>query len=85
MEFRVELTQLAEADIAAAYAYLRAHSAPAAARWVRGLHQRIGSLVHLPERCPRIAEAEELGLPVRQLLYGQRTETYRMGVTRIRR
>jgi plasmid stabilization system protein ParE len=36
------------------------------------------SLEELPNRCPRAPEAQLLGAPLRQLLYGQRSSSFRI-------
>lgn len=65
MEFRVEITPPAEADIAQAFGYVREFSEPAAIRWVNGIRKQIASLRTFPSRCPVIPETEELGFEVR--------------------
>jgi plasmid stabilization system protein ParE len=78
MAYRIRLTRPAEEDAYAAYEHLRILSPASAEKWLRGLFQAVFSLEELPARRPLISEAEELGLPIRQLLYGKRTGTYRI-------
>ncbi|MCI0655887.1 MAG: type II toxin-antitoxin system RelE/ParE family toxin [Acidobacteria bacterium] len=53
--------------------------APArATRWLTDLFGAIRTLADLPARCPMLPEAEELGRPLRHLVYGQRTGAYRI-------
>jgi len=49
-----------------------------AARWLTRLFATITTLADMPARCPIIPEADELGRPLRHLLYGRRTGTYRI-------
>jgi plasmid stabilization system protein ParE len=49
-----------------------------ATRWYNGLVDAVYSLDTLPLRCPLAAESEELGIALRQLLYGKRSATYRI-------
>jgi plasmid stabilization system protein ParE len=50
MEFRVEITPPAEADVAQAFSYIRQFSEPAAVRWAIGIRQQIAFLATLPSR-----------------------------------
>ena len=68
----------AEADIRAGHAYLAEHSSEAATRWVRLVKAAMSSLEEMPLRAPTAPEAEKLGFPLRQLLYGQRPGVYRI-------
>ena len=72
MAYKVKLTATAEADAYAAYDYIREFSPRSAQKWLRELFQAIFTLDEMPSRCPVIAEAEEIGQPLRQLLYGKR-------------
>jgi plasmid stabilization system protein ParE len=68
----------AMADVRAAVAW-RSQRAPAhAARWHAGLLAAIRSLANGPERCPLADEAADLGLELRELLYGRRRNVYRI-------
>ena len=42
------------------------------------LFAAIATLSEMPDRCPMIPEADELGHPARQLLYGKRSGQYRI-------
>ena len=68
--YRVEITRLAEADIEAIYSYLRRDSDRAASAFVEEFERQIVSLERFPLRCPVIAEADDLGVPYRHLVYG---------------
>src|SRR5689334_22619372 len=78
MTYRVELADSAEADAEVAYLWLRAHFPDTAARWFNGLYAAIDTLSKLPLRCPLAPEAAEIGMPLRQLLYGRRPHVYRV-------
>jgi plasmid stabilization system protein ParE len=78
MAYKVRLTRPAEDDAYAAYDYIREVAPKSCDKWLEELFATIGSLGDLPARCPLIPEAEELGYPARQLLYGKRTGTYRI-------
>jgi plasmid stabilization system protein ParE len=49
-----------------------------ATRWAARLTATIATLKTLPERCPLAAEADELGIELRELLFGKRHGTYRI-------
>jgi toxin ParE1/3/4 len=78
MTFRVRLSSLAKADLDAALDYIHSHSPERARRWLDGLENAISSLKTLPQRCPVIPEADELGITMRHLLYGQRAALFRI-------
>lgn len=79
MDFRVELTQRAQRDIAAIYAWLRGEQADeAGAKWFTALRGAISSLGALPTRCPLAPESREVPVEVRQLLHGRRPHVYRI-------
>lgn len=71
MTFTVEMTDRARRDAQDAYDWI-AREAPAAAdRWLDGLEEAVRSLDAFPQRCKRAAEAEALGVDLRQRLYGR--------------
>ena len=78
MAYRVKLTQPAEADAYAAFEHIRELSPQSAEKWLRGLFEAVSTLEEMPSRCAIIPEAEELDLPLRQLLYGKRSGIYRI-------
>jgi plasmid stabilization system protein ParE len=79
MDFRVELSDRAQLDIAAIYDWLRAQRAgDAGERWFLDLRAAIASLTSLPSRCPVAAENRDSPLELRQLLYGRRPHIYRI-------
>jgi plasmid stabilization system protein ParE len=79
MDFRVELSDRAQADIAGIYDWLRSQQAgDAGERWFVALKSAIASLARLPSRCPLAPESRESAVEVRQLLYGRRPHVYRV-------
>jgi plasmid stabilization system protein ParE len=79
MDFRVELSDQAQRDIAAIYDWLRSQQAgEASERWFVALREAIASLTNLPSRCPVAPENRDSPVEVRQLLYGRRPHVYRI-------
>jgi plasmid stabilization system protein ParE len=70
----------AECDVDAILAWLsrRGVTASAAGRWHDRLLASIATLERDPQRCALASEAEELGLEVRELLFGRRPNVYRI-------
>ena len=79
MSYRVVVTARARADAVEAFRWLAERSPDAAARWYAGLEKAIAKLSTMPERHP-IAEdeSEQLGITLRQMLYGRRRGVYRL-------
>jgi plasmid stabilization system protein ParE len=67
---KVEITALAEADLAAIYQRIWEDSPTRAAEWRGGLLQAAQALEQLPLRCP-LAPESGAALEIRQLLYGR--------------
>ena len=79
MTYRVRLTAKAEADIDASLAWFRDQKAMAEGeRWFLRLSAKIGSLATRPERCSVALESEDIGLEIRELLFGKRQAVYRI-------
>ena len=78
MSFEVNFTLRSLADIDAAVAYRRGKSVSAAARWRAALLARVATLEQSPDRCPVADEAGDLGLDLRQLLFGKGRNVYRI-------
>ena len=79
MSYRVVVTARARADAVEALQWLAERSPDAAAQWYAGLEKAIAKLSTMPERHP-IAEdeSEQLGITLRQMLYGRRRGVYRL-------
>ena len=79
MDFRVELSDQAQRDIAAIYDWLCSQQAgDSGERWFIALRAAIASLANLPSRCPLAPEHQDSPVEVRQLLYGRRPHVYRI-------
>ena len=79
MDFRVELSQQAQRDIAAIYDWLQSQQAgEAGERWFVALRTAVASLRNLPARCPIASESRDSPIEVRHLLYGRRPHVYRI-------
>ena len=78
MAYRVEITEIAAAEIDNAYVWLRERSPEAAERWYRGLIATLETLRENPRRCVRILAASSAEAEVRQLIYGRRHGRYRV-------
>jgi plasmid stabilization system protein ParE len=66
------------ADIRAAVAWLNQSSPSAAAQLHAGLLAAVRSLARNAERYPLADEAADLGMDLRELLYGRRRNVYRI-------
>jgi plasmid stabilization system protein ParE len=79
VSYRVVVTARAMADAIEAFRWIAERSPDAAARWYEAFEQAIATLADMPERCP-VAEDEskQLGITLRQLLYGRRGGVYRI-------
>lgn len=78
MAYRVSLSARAEDDAYAAFERIREAAPMHAEKWLMRLFAAIDTLDEAPARCPVISEAEELGFPARQLLYGRGRGVYRI-------
>lgn len=78
MAYTVSLAATAEADAYAAFERIREVAPASAATGLASLFTAIRTLADIPARCPVIPEADELGRPVRHLLYGKRPGVYRI-------
>lgn len=79
MDFRVELSEQAQRDIAAIYDWLQSQQAgDAGERWFLALRAAVASLTSLPSRCPLAPENRDSPVDVRHLLYGRRPHVYRI-------
>jgi len=79
LKHQVRLTANAERDVESVLRWFNEQSAAAAgARWFAQLMSRIARLESHPTRCALAAEAEELGLEIRDLHFGKRRGTYRI-------
>jgi plasmid stabilization system protein ParE len=79
MTYRVEISSVAEAEADAAFLRLaQVMSLSQGGEWQSGLLRAIASLSTMPKRCPLAKENEYFSQEIRQLLYGQRRNSYRI-------
>jgi plasmid stabilization system protein ParE len=78
MKYQVLIQPPAQADIEAAYLYLRERSESAADRWLGGMESAIASLDSFPQRHGLAREDREFPEEIRQLLYGRRSGRFRV-------
>lgn len=79
MTYRVVFTAKARADAVKQFQYLADRSPAAAGRWFIGLEKAIAKLSKMPERHPVAQdESEQLGISLRQMLYGRRPGVFRI-------
>jgi plasmid stabilization system protein ParE len=76
--FQVEITPLAEADIAEIWDYIAADNPEAAPRFIEELERQLTNLEAFPERCPLIQENKRLGTNYRHLIYGNYRTIFRI-------
>jgi plasmid stabilization system protein ParE len=76
--YRIIFTPRARADAMNAFRWIEERSPTAAARWYAGLRRAVAKLAKMPERHPIAEESEQLGLNLRQMLYGRRRGVYRI-------
>jgi plasmid stabilization system protein ParE len=70
MKRKVLLTPQAEQDIRAAYLFIRADAPEAALRWRNGLRRLVRTLSTFSDKHEIAAEAREVGVELRQMLFG---------------
>jgi plasmid stabilization system protein ParE len=78
MEFKVEVTEIAAAEIDFAYQWIKERAPDAAERWYDGLMAALSGLRQNPRRCARVPSTSFVGAEVRQLVYGRRRGRYRV-------
>ena len=72
MTYRVEVAEVAKAEIRRQAGYLRTEASPASAdKWLAGLNKAIATLANRPLRCPLAAETDKFPRPLRELHYGR--------------
>jgi len=76
--YRVVFTARARADVIKQFHYLVDRSPAAAARWYTGIEKAIAKLGTQPERHPIADETDQLGITLRQMLYGRRPGVFRI-------
>jgi plasmid stabilization system protein ParE len=78
MNYRIEISSIAEAEADSAFLRLsQISSSVKASQWYAGLLEAIASLSQMPKRCPLARENEHFSQELRQLLYGRGRNSYR--------
>ncbi len=79
MNYRIEISSIAEAEADKAFLQLSQISSPIkASQWYSGLLEAIASLSQMPKRCPLARENDHFSQELRQLLYGRGRNSYRV-------
>ncbi|MEK6320998.1 MAG: type II toxin-antitoxin system RelE/ParE family toxin [Acidobacteriota bacterium] len=78
MPFRVDISPSALQDAEDAYLWIKRRAPGRASAWYEGLLEAINGLEQMPARCPVAPESEDLGIMIRQLLYGKKGSAYRI-------
>lgn len=79
MNYRIEISSIAEAEADSAFLRLsQISSSTKASQWYSGLLEAIASLSQMPKRCPLARENEHFSQELRQLLYGRERNSYRV-------
>jgi plasmid stabilization system protein ParE len=76
VKYHVELTAKAEWDVDGVLRWFHEQKATAAGgRWLGNIMARIDTLENQPRRCRLADEADDLGIELRELLFGKRHGT----------
>jgi plasmid stabilization system protein ParE len=78
MEYEIDVTDTAFAEIDDAYQWIKEWAPDAAESWYEGLMTALRSLRQNPRRCPRTFATNRGVSEVRQLIYGRRRGRYRV-------
>src|ERR1700722_15506811 len=78
MSHQVRITARAYADADEAFVWIQERAPQAATRWYASLMAVVETLEDNPIRWELASESEELGIALRQLLFGKRRGVYRV-------
>ena len=78
MAYRVEISAPALIDAEKVFLWIRENSPEKAKDWYEGLLKAIFSLEQFPKRGSIALESKDLGLEIRQLLYGKKKQAFRI-------
>lgn len=79
MNYRIEISSVAEAEADSAFVWMSQVTSPErASQWYEGLLKAIETLSMMPKRCPKASEDEYFTKEIRQLLYGRGRNSYRV-------
>jgi plasmid stabilization system protein ParE len=78
MNYRVIIQPSAQAEMEEAYLWVHDHAPLRIAKWCNGLVEAILSLANHPQRCSLAPESDAFDEEINQLLFGKRTNVYRI-------
>jgi plasmid stabilization system protein ParE len=78
MAYRFEFAPTAIAQAGEIHDRIAELSPEQAAKWYRGLFEKIDTLKSFPLRCPKAEVSGDVGEEYRELLYGKRRHMYRV-------
>jgi toxin ParE1/3/4 len=78
MAYHIEFAERAARDLETLYVEKNAAESQAASRWYNGLEEAVYVLANYPHRCPAAPEARKLRRELRHLLYGKKSQVYRV-------
>lgn len=79
VRYQIRLTRQAERDLASVLRWFAEQRAMAAGnKWVSALMAKLVTLERNPDRCPIIDESTDVGLEIREILFGKRQGIYRL-------
>lgn len=79
MNYQIEISSVAEAEIDKAFLDIAQRTSLEKARyWQANLLRAIESLTRMPKRCPLARENQYFSQEIRQLIYGKARNTYRI-------
>ncbi len=73
MAYQIKITAPAEDDIYSAFDRIKKLAPLVSEKWLRGIFNAIFTLSEMPDRCPMAPEAEALSLPIRHLLFWEKS------------
>jgi plasmid stabilization system protein ParE len=82
-KYRVDITALAEGDIAAVFEFIAKDNAAAAVQWVQEIERQIHSLERFPRRCPVIPASRHLGKEYHHIIYGEYRTIFKIAGSRV--
>jgi plasmid stabilization system protein ParE len=78
MAYRVDISLSALQDAEDAYKWIKRRAPGQAGGWYEGLLKAIDALEQNPARCAISAESDDVGILIRQRLYGKKKGVYRI-------
>jgi plasmid stabilization system protein ParE len=79
VKYRVHISDKAVADLDGVLSWFQSQlAAEASTRWFAAIWKAVGTLETNAERCSLAVESQDLGLDLRELLFGRRRGRYRI-------